>query len=58
MSTRITAYISPNDEIYIKQANVLKACIAAGLKELPPETAKYFGDSYPHIDKLHEKLEI
>lgn len=58
MSTRITGFVSPENEKYKKHANVLKACIEAGISELPKETAEYFGSKYPEKYLLEEKLEI
>lgn len=58
MSTHVVAFTSPNNTEYQKHAKVLKVCLEAGLKQLPPETAEYFGDSYVHESKLDEKLEV
>lgn len=57
MSTHVVAFTSPDNAEYQKHAKVLKVCLEAGLKQLPPETAEYFGDSYVHESKLDEKLE-
>ena len=46
MSTRITGFVSPENENYKKHAKVLNACIEAGISELPKETAEYFGSKY------------
>ena len=58
MSTRVIGFVSPNDENYKKHSKVLIACIEAGIKELPKETANYFGSTYPEEYLLEEKLEI
>lgn len=57
LSINVTAFTSPENAEYQKHAKVLKVCLEAGLKQLPPETAEYFGDSYVHESKLDEKLE-
>ena len=38
MSTRVTAFVSEENEKFKKQVKVLRACIEAGIKELPKET--------------------
>jgi len=58
MSTRITGFVSPENEKYKKHAKVLIACIEASISELPKETAEYFGSKYPEQYLLEEKLEI
>jgi hypothetical protein len=58
MSTKITGFVSPENENYKKQSKVLIACLEAGIKELPKETAEYFGNKYPYLSLLDEKLEI
>ena len=58
MSTRITGFVSPVNENYKKHSKVLIACIEAGIRELPKETAEYFGSKYPEQYLLEEKLEI
>jgi len=58
MSTRITGYVSPENENYKKHAKVLNACIEAGISELPKETAEYFGSKCPEKYLLEEKLEV
>jgi len=58
MSTRITGFVSPENENYKKHSKVLIACIEAGISELPKETAEYFGSKYPEEYLLEEKLEI
>ena len=58
MSTRITGFVSPENENYKKHSKVLIACIEAGISELPKETAEYFGSEYPDQYLLEEKLEI
>ena len=56
MSTRIEAFIPDTDTEYQKHAKVLLVCHQAGLKELPPETAKYFGSKHVNPELLDEKL--
>ena len=58
MSTRITGFVSKEDETYKKHSKVLLACIEAGVSELPKETAEYFGSKYPEKYMLEEKLEV
>ena len=58
MSTYIKGYIPATDPLYVKHANVLKACFEAGIKELPEETAKYFGVKNPEPCMLEEILEV
>lgn len=58
MSTRVIGLVSENDPTYKKHAKVLIACIEAGVKELPKETAEYFGSSYPERYLLVEKLTV
>jgi hypothetical protein len=57
MSSRVTGFVSPEDENYKKHAKVLNACIDADIKKLPKETAEYFGSDYPEEYLLEEKLE-
>lgn len=58
MSTRITGFVSSENENYKKHSKVLIACIEAGISELPKETAEYFGSKYPEKYLLENKLEI
>lgn len=58
MSTNVQAFISDKDETYKKHKKVLLACVEAEIKELPKETAKYFGSKYPEKYLLEEKLTI
>ena len=58
MSTHLIGLVSPDDEIYKKHANVLKACHESGIKELPAETAKFFGYTHPELCALEEKLTV
>ncbi len=58
MSTHIKGFISPDDDLYKKHSKVLIACAQAGIKELPKETADYFGSKYPEYYLLEEKLEV
>lgn len=57
MTTKVIAYISPDNEKYKKHAKVLLACHEAGIKELPEETAKYFNTKEPDPYYLEEILE-
>ena len=57
-SMRVIGFVSPIDKEYRNHSNVLLACIEAGIKELPKETAIYFGSKYPEKYLLEEKLEI
>lgn len=56
MSTCITGFVSPENETYKKHSKVLLACLDADIKELPKETAEYFGSKYPEKYLLEEKL--
>jgi hypothetical protein len=58
MSTNVKGFISDKNELYQKHAKVLKACMEAGIKLLPKETADYFGSEYPEKYLLEEKLKI
>jgi hypothetical protein len=58
MSTHVTGFISDKNEVYIKHANVLKACLDAGIEKLPKETAEFFDSEYCEKHLLEEKLEI
>ncbi len=58
MSTHVTGFISPDNATYKKHAKVLEACIEAGIKELPKETAKFFNSKHPEEYLLEAKLEI
>lgn len=58
MSTNVKGFVSPDDPTYKKHVKVLIACSEAGIEEMPKETSDYFGDSYPSIDLIEEKLEI
>lgn len=58
MSTHITGFVSPENETYKKHSKVLLACVDAGIKEMPKETAEYFGSKYPEKYLLEEKLSI
>lgn len=58
MSTHVVAFVSPEDETYKKHTKVMIACLEAGIKELPKETAEYFNSSYPDESLLEKKLEI
>lgn len=58
MSIHIKGFISSKNETYKKHSEILIACIQAGIKELPKETAEYFGSKCPNKDLLEEKLKI
>lgn len=58
MSTRVIGFVSAEGIEYKKHANVLRACAEAGIKQLPEETAKFFGSHYPSLDLLDEVLEV
>lgn len=58
MSTNIVAFIPDNDPTYLKHKKVLLACHEAGVKELPKETAQYFGEKYVEPCYLEEKLTV
>ena len=58
MSTSVIGFISEDDATYQKHAKVLVACHEAGIKQLPIETAEYFGSKYPETYLLEDKLEV
>lgn len=58
MSTHVTGFVSPENELYKKHSKVLEACIEAGVSELPKETAEYFDSKWPEKYLLEEKLEM
>ena len=58
MSTRVIGMVSEDDPIYKKHAKVLIACAEASVKEMPKETAEYFGSKYPEKYLLKEKLTV
>ena len=58
MSTHIVAFVSDNDPEYQKQKAVLDACLAAGIEELPKETAEYFGQEWPDAEIGEARLEV
>lgn len=58
MSKCIKAFIPDTDETYQKHKKVLLACVDAEIKELPKETAEYFGSKHPEMELLEEKLEV
>ena len=58
MSTSVTGFVSPENDLYKKHSKVLLACIEAEIKELPKETAEYFGNKYPDEYLLEKKLEM
>lgn len=57
MSTHIQAFTPDTDETYQKHKKVLIACAEAEI-DLPKETAKYFGYTYPEMCALEEKLQV
>ena len=58
MSTHIIGLRTTNDKTYQKHAKVLRACIDAGVSELPKETAEYFGEKYPEEYLFEEVLAV
>jgi len=58
MSTCVKGFVSPKNETYKKHCKVLRACIDAGVSELPKETAEYFGSKFPEEYLFEEKLEV
>lgn len=58
VSLCIIGFSSKENSIYKKHAAVLQACISAEIKELPEETALYFGSSFPELCLLNDFLEI
>lgn len=58
MSTCVTGYTSKENSIYKKHSAVLRACIDAGVSELPKETAEFFDSTYPELYLLEEVLEV
>ena len=58
MSTDVTGFVSPNNETYKKHCKVLRACIDAGISELPKETAEYFNSKYPSESLFENKLSV
>jgi hypothetical protein len=57
MSSKVLGFVSADNETYKKHTKVLIACYEAKIKELPKETAKYFGSKFPEIYLLDEKLQ-
>jgi len=58
MSTNIKGFIPDTDSTYLKHLAVLQACLAAGIKKLPKETAEYFDSERPEEYLIEEKLEV
>lgn len=58
MSTYLQAFIPDTDATYQLNKKVLLACLDAGIKELPKETADYFGYKHPEKCILEEKLQV
>lgn len=58
MSTYVVGLRSKDDPTYIKQLKVLNACLEAHIKNLPEETAKYFGSVYPEDVDPEEVLTV
>lgn len=58
LSTKVIGFVSPDNEKYKKHSKVLIACYEAGIKKLPKETTEYFGEEYPELYLLEEKLQI
>jgi hypothetical protein len=57
MSTRVCAFIAPNDPTFLKHQKVFLACQEAGIS-LPDETAEYFDTRWPENYALEQKLSI
>ena len=58
MSTHVIGLRTDKDETYQKHLKVLKACIEAGIKKLPEETAIYFDCEYPEEYLAEEALTV
>ena len=58
MSMKIKGFVSTENETYKKHSKVLLACLDADIKELPKETAEYFGYKYPEKYLLEQQLEL
>jgi hypothetical protein len=56
VSISVEAYRDKNLNPYKKHAAVLRACIDAGIKYLPKETAEYFSCNEPSEHLFDEKL--
>ena len=50
--------IDKSNEVYKKHYNVYKACLEAGIKELPKETAIFFNSWLVDMVSLDEKVDI
>ncbi len=53
----IQGFKSKDGEDFKKHEKVLRACLDAGIKKLPEETAIYFGDDAVELCVLEESLE-
>lgn len=58
MSTHVIGFRTSNDPDYKKHSKVLRACIDAGISELPKETAEYFDSKYPEEYLFEAALEV
>ena len=58
MSTHVVGLRSSDNILYTKHSKVLRACIDAGIKKLPQETADYFGSGTPCESLFDEALEV
>ena len=58
MITHVIGFKSDDSELFKKHEAVLKACVVAEIKELPKETALFFGDEMVDISLLDDKLEV
>lgn len=57
MSTSVYGLRTKEDPTYKKHVAVLKACMEAGIRELPKETAEYLGSVDPY-EGLYEEVLI
>ena len=56
MSTNVVGFVSTENITYQKHAKVLEACIEAGVRELPKETAEFFNSKYPEKIPFRRKI--
>jgi len=57
MYSYVKGLTSKDNEEYKRHKAVLDACVNAGIKDLPKETAEFFGSSYPDPCITEEVLE-
>lgn len=58
MSSKVTGFVSAEDPTYKKHVKVLRACLEAGVSNLPKETAEYFDNEWPEEYLIEEKLKV